>query len=261
MHHHLDKCFGNLTRLVTDKSDQIADQMMKQFESSEDKMNKTLKSNEDRMDKALRSSEDKIDKALRGIKGEVRELKKEAAPRHQEIKVMTSKGTDSIREQLKEVGLKIDALDKKIDEQSDGEREMVVRQPDESTRRRTESADATLGHNEQRRGETIRSTNELGQGRQTSRGRQTTTDHASGSGARRDAGRSTRREHFAQVGVMRGEPPDLSQHPAYRRDQGQSPGHSQDVGRVTAGHQANGSTSYQTPSSQNGGWYHQAYGQ
>lgn len=249
LHQHLDKCFGNLTRLVTDKSDNNADQMTKRLESSEDKM----------------------DKALRGIKDEVRELKEEAAPRHQEVKVIMSKVNDnireqvkvndSIREQVKDVGLKIDALEKKLDEESDAELEMVVRQPDESTRRRTESAHATLGHNEQRRGGMIRSTNELGQGHQTSRGRQITTDHAGGSGARRDAGRSTRREHFAQVGVMRGEPPDLSQHPAYRRGQGQSPGHSQDVGRVAAGHQANGSTSYQTPSSQNGGWYHQAYGQ
>lgn len=241
LHHHLDQCFGSLTRLMTDKSDKIVDKMMKQLEESEDKM----------------------DKALKAVKGEVRELKKEATSQHREIKDV-AKVTGSIQEKVsgvdvavKGVGLKIDALEKKMDE-SDSEREMVVRQPDESIRRRTESAHATLPQNEQRRHRPNPSPIGLRQGRQTSRGRQ---DNVSGSGTRRQTDRSIRREHFTQVGVMRGEPPDLSQHPAYRRQQGQSTEYNQDAGRVAAGFQADESTSYQTPSLQNSDWYRRAYGE
>lgn len=243
LHHHLDQCFGSLTRLVTDKSDKIVDQMMKHLENFEDK----------------------TDKALKGLKGEIRELKKDASLRHREIRDI-AKATDSIREQVnrvevavKEMGLKMDAL-KRNDEESDNEREMIVRQPDESIRRRTESANASLAHNEQRLRRPNHSPNGLRQGRQTSRGRQHTTNDAAGSGARRHVGSSTRREHFTQVGQMRGEAPDLSQHPAYRRGQGRSPEYREDGSRVAAVFQANQSPLYQTPS-QHDDWYHQAYGQ
>lgn len=254
LHHHLDQCFGSLIRLVTDKSDKIVDQMMKHLENFEDK----------------------TDKALKGLKGEIRELKKEASLRHQEIKNIAkatdseikaiAKATDSIREQVnrvevavKEMSLKMDALKRNVEE-SDKEREMIVRQPDESIRRRTESANAALAHNEQRTRRPTHSPNGLGQGRQTSRGRQRTTNDAAGSGARRHVGNSTRRVHFAPVGQMRGEAPDLSQHPAYRRGQGQSTEYRQDGSRVATVFQANQSPLFQTPS-QHDDWYHQAYGQ
>lgn len=247
LHYHLDQCSGSLSRLTTDKSDKIVDQVLRHLDHSDDKM----------------------ERALKGIKGEIRELKKDAISRHREIKEV-SKAIDSIPEQvsrvvdtLKELGLKIDALEKKMDEESDSgsEREMVVRQPDESMRRRTESAHATLGHNEQRRRRPSHTPNGLRQGRQVSRGRQNTMDDDGGSGARRHAGRSTLGQHYTQVGgSLRGEPPDLSQHPAYRREQGQSPEYNQGASRAAAEFQANRSTSYQTSSLQNGGWYHQAYG-
>lgn len=243
LHHHLDHCFGSLSRLMTEKFDKITDQVMKQLENSEEK----------------------VDKALKGVKGEMRDLKKDVSSRHRDIKEM-AKTANSIREQVsgvdaavKEVDSKIDALEKKTDEERVIERERVVRQPDEFPRRRTESAHATLDH-EQRRPRPSNSPNELRQGRQASRGRQNTMDDTGGSGARRHAGRSIRREHFTQVGLMRGEPPDLSQHPAYRQEQGHSPQDSEDARRLATGFQANGFTSYQS-SSQHGGWYRQAYGQ
>lgn len=247
LHHHFDQCFGSMSRLTTDKSDKVVDQVLSHLDHSDEKM----------------------ERALKGIKGEIRELKKDAISRHREIKEV-SKAIDSMQEQvsrvvdtLKELGLKIDGLEKKTDEESDSgsEHGMVVHQTDESMRRRTESAHATLGHNEQRRRRPSRTLNGLRQGRQVSRGRQNTTDDDGGSGARRHAGRSTLGQHYTQVGAsLMGEPPDLSQHPAYRRQRGQSREYSQGASRTTAEFQANGSTSYQTSSLQNVGWYHQAYG-
>lgn len=244
LHHHLDYCFGSLNRLMTEKFDKITDQVMKQLENSEEN----------------------VDKALKGVKDEMRDLKKDVSSRHRDIKEMV-KTVNSIREQVigvdaavKEVNSKIDALEKKIDEESVSECERVVRQPDEPPRRRTESADATLGHHKQHRPRPSNSPNGLRQGRQASRGRQNIMDNTGGSGARRHVGRSIRREHFTQVGLMRGEPPNLSQHPAYRQEQGYSPQDSEDASRLATGFQASGFTSYQ-PSSQHGGWYRQAYGQ
>ena len=267
LHYHLDQSFASLSRLITDKSDKVVDQVLRHLDHSDDKM----------------------ERATKVIKGEIREFKKDAITRHREIKEGL-KAVDGIPQQLttvldtlkelgikidalpqqlstvldtlKELGIKIDALEKKMDEESDSgsEREMVVRQPDESMRRRTESAHATLAHNEHRRRRPSHTSNGLRQGRQVSRGRQNSMDDEGGSGARRHGGRRIHGPHYTHVGVaLRGEPPDIRQHPAYRQEQGQPPEHSQGASRAAVEFPVR-STSYQASSLQNGGWYHQAYG-
>ena len=230
---------------MTDKSDKVTDQMMRQMENFEEK----------------------VDKVLRGIKSELRELKKDVGSRNRELKEMSKvnegiqkdvSGMDTAVKEMavsvKEMGVKIDSLETKFDKESDSEHVVFEGRP-------TESAHATLGQNEQRRLPPSRLRSGSRQDRQISRGRQTIGEDAGGSGARRNAGRSTCREMPAHIGVTRYDPPDLSQHPAYRRERMQSPEHSQEASRVPAGFVAMGSNSYPTSSLQNGGWYHQAYPQ
>lgn len=271
LHHHMDQCFASLTRLVTDKSDRITDQMVKEIESSDGKMDKAVKG---------------VKGELREVKGEIRETKKEFASQHKE----TNEAMDSIREQVgkvdlavKETGSKMDALDKKLDEvkegdeENDSEREMRARPRYASTRRRTESAHRTLGHNERRPRRPSPSLSPTGlrqdgQGGQTggsSRGRQVTAENGTGTGAmRRLSARARNRNYFARLGEMRGPPPDLSEHPAYRRDRERERASSsehrvrQDPGRAAAGFPPNGSAEEGQPSARSQeGWFHRAYHQ
>ncbi|MCJ1465496.1 hypothetical protein MMC07_004114 [Pseudocyphellaria aurata] len=266
LHHHMDQCFASLSRVVTDKPDRITDRLAKEFESSDDK----------------------IDGVLKSVKGELRELQKEALSRHKETKELL----DSIREQVgkldlavKETGVKMDALDKKLDEvnlgvketgakmdaldkkldevnasdeQNDSEREILARPRYASTHRRTESARPNLGQSErrQRRRSPSRSPTGLRQGGQTggsSRGRQATAENGTGTGAlRRVSARARERNFLARLGEMRGPPPALSEHPAYRREREERASSSERrLDRAELG--PNGSDEE--------GWFHQAYRQ
>ena len=254
LHHHIDNSSDNLARLMTANLDRLGDQMAMRFDSLEETLGRGLS-------KTLKND----------LKFDLKGIRKEIAIRHQENKDI-GKELDIIREGIESIGelvrardLKLEVLEKKIEEgackcqpqdaETDGS-EAAHR----SLIRRTESADAYLGRGEQHI-EPPASQSSTG-GRQAHSG-----GHFSSAGRRQlnemvltvptDA--NAHKQFFTELGNLAGPPPDLSQHPAYRGVQLESsPSISRDPLAVAVGFMNNENIAYQVPNLRRD-WYQHAF--
>lgn len=245
LHHHIESCFGSLSRLVADKHDRVMDQTIRRLESLEEMVTKGQKSG----------------------KGDVKDMKKEFSNLKAEVRSVI-KGNDAIKDLIEALNEKIGKLEKKVEEggckgpsvatdTTGNEAESSRAQKGDIVHRRTESA-----HNggnperlQQYQSGASHSTSPRHQSGNSSKGRRSNT--MSGGGAGSAAG-SSRREYFTELGASRGPVPDVREHPAYSGVQ-QGYGHVYDSNGMPVGLGGSDTTIFQAPSFSEG-WYQRVYG-
>jgi len=272
LHHHLDSCFGSLSRLVTDKHDHTVDHLLRRLESHERK----------------------VEKAHKSLKGDVKDMKQEVELLRADVRQMQDsnehfsesfKGqdakADTLNSKLEKLQLKLADIDKTIADvganvhgigdkcnaiaEQTGRRSIMSEYPQQHnglSPTRSHSTQASPGLQSQRQPYERGASQTPGTGQQSgtmSHGRRANTA-SGGVAARSSDGRSSRREYSADMGATLGEAPDLRQHPAFVSQQ-QHYGY--DANGAALGMASDG-TLYQIPSFAGhgpNGWYQQAYGQ
>ena len=244
LHHHIDSTAASLSRLITDKHDEIMDQTIRRLESLEEM----------------------VSKGFRNLKADFKDIRKDISSLEGEFKNVV-KSSDKIEDLCKGLDGKLEALEKGVEEHGcKCQLAIAERSPSEAKRgsqqrARTESAHGALGQGEQRR------QHRSGASRSSTSARHSgNSNRVHGSDTvnsqlvnRTSDERDTRREYFAELGAARGPMPDLRDHPAYsgmQEGQGQMYGHDQNgMPAVLNG------LPFQHPSLSDGRWYQQAYGQ
>ncbi|KAL8823458.1 MAG: hypothetical protein Q9191_005837 [Dirinaria sp. TL-2023a] len=274
LHHHIDSCFGSLTRLVNGKHDQTADRLLTRLEDQERKIEKALKN--------LKCEIQDIKQHIETVKVDSQALQKTSEGLHDSLKDMTA-STGAVDGKLSQILSKLNAMDQSLTDVNARFREtgLVCEGCAGKTRRQS----ATSEYPQQREGVSpIRSqstypspalpsqrqqyqsgaSRSSGGGRQgsvNSRGRRPTT--ANGAvGSQSGDDRSARRVYYAEIGANMGEAPDLRQHPAFALQQQQQNYGCDANGLVSA--VGSDDTPYQVQSLSGygpNGWYQQAYGQ
>lgn len=279
IHHHIDTCFGRLSRLVTDKIDHCSDQLLREFENAEKRSEKSLKSVKGDIsimqndihalqNDICRSQEcsERVEESLLGLQGHVDKVGSKLEKIDEELGKLSAATTSAsaksenrektvtaVEYKLRELIGKIERLVEHTasEHQGDGN----------SPRRRQSTSQPSPAFYAQRQqfhsgasnpSVGPRNSNTSSHGR-----RSNTATGGTASGA--SDGRSSRREYYADMGNSMGEAPDLRQHPAFVSPQ-------QNHGFDANGHPlgvASDGTFYQLPSFAGGGpngWYQQAYG-
>ncbi len=248
LHHHIDSTTGSLSRLITDKHDQIVDQTIRRLESLEETVSKGFRS--------LKADLKDVRKDIGSLKGETKDLVK-ISDRVQEIITGLDGKLESLEKGVEEHSCKcLLASAKRSPSEPESERQREV-----TSHRRTESAHGALGQGEHRQqyrsGASRSSTSGRHSGNSNRAHRSNTVDSQGGNRMSNET--DTRREYFAELGAARGPMPDLRDHPAYadlQQGQGYIYGHDQN-GRPSV---LNG-LPYEHKSFSDGRWYQQAYGQ
>ena len=272
LHHHIDSCFGSLSRLVTDKHDHTVDLLLRRLESHERKVEKAHKSlkgdvKDIKQDvESLRADVKHIQKSNEGLKDSLKGTEAKTGTMNSKLEHIQSKlakldqALTSVSAGVHEVGAKCDGITEQTGSQS-----IVSQYPQQHnglSPTRSQSTHASPGLQCQRQQYPSGPSPTSGGGRQSganSRGRRSNTA-SGGDGARSSDGRSSRREYYAEMGATMGEAPDLRQHPAFLSQQ-QNYGY--DANGVALGMASDG-TLFQIPSFAGhgpNGWYQQAYGQ
>ena len=279
IHHHIDTCFGTLSRMVTDKIDQSMDQLIRHLEDSEQKHDKqfkivkngvkeiqekvhylhedvrTIKEANERGKNSLDGAQAKFE----DIKAEVEKIDDKLEQLHVGVTGLSTtsggdgKGLVDMEQKLREVVGKIDRL---VEHTASGSQGSGV------SPRRVQSASnpspTYYGQRQQYHSGASNSSMGPRNSNASSRGRRSNPGTANGAPNAAD-GRGARRDYYAELGHSMGEAPDLRQHPAFQHSQ-------QHMGYDANGHPvglaADGSI-YQAPGflgRDPSGWYQQAYG-
>ena len=244
LHHHIETCFGSLSRLVTDKHDRIMDQIIRRLENLEEVVGKGQKSG----------------------KGDIKEIKKDISILKAAMKDSV-KGSDAVKDLTKKLGEKIGKLEKKIEDcgskcqhtspntiGSELERPRV--QQAASAHRRAESAHAPENPVQRQPYQSGASHSSSGR-HQSDNSSRVRSNTMSGGGQGSGPG-SSRREYFEYLGAARSPAPDLRDHPAFS---GVQQGYSQtyDANGVPVGLGVSDAAPFQ-PTSLSDGWYQRVYG-
>ena len=279
IHHHIDTCFGSLSRLITDKIDQCSDQLLRRIEDGEHRLERSLKSmkadikniqndthavqdslggiqecndrtlssfqnlhvNVDNLSSRLEKSGDDLAKLQSGLAAS------STTPGNHE------KALSSVEQKVRELGEKIDRLvECKVSESPTN--------GPSPRRSQSTSQPSSASHGQRQHFPSGTGNPSAGQrnSNASSRGRRSNTS-AGGVGSTTGDGRNTRREFFAEIGSSMGAAPDLRQHPAFISAQHN---HVYDPNGHPLGVASDGGM-YQLPSFAGGGpngWYQQAYG-
>ena len=274
LHHHLDSCFGSLSRLVTDKHDNTIDHLLRRLESHEKK----------------------VEKVQKNLRSDIKDMKQDVECLRSDIRHI-QQNNDAFKNSLKNTNVKLDTMSSKLDnaasksansDQAFADISAAVRKVGakcdrigEQARRpsiasegyqphngpsptRSQSTNASPGLQSQRLLYQSGGSQTSGGGRQgdmNSRSRPSNST-SGGAGPRSSDGRSSRRQYYAEIGATMGEPPDLRQHPAYLPPQQQQP-HGYDANGLAMGMASDGTLYHIPPLSGHGpnGWYQQAFGQ
>ena len=272
LHHHIDSCFGSLTRLVNDKHDQTADRLLTRLEDQERKTEKALKN--------LKGEIQEIKQYTETMKVDSKDLQKTSGELHDSLKGMTGI-TGAVEGKLSNMLSKLNVMDQSLTDLDARVREVgsmcdrsagqmmrqsvnpeYPQQHDEESPTRSQSTYPSPALPSQRQQYQSGASRSSGGGRQgsiNSRGRRPTTANG-GVGIQSGDDRSSRRAHYAEIGAHMGEAPDLRQHPAFASRQ---QGYGCDADGLVHGVGSDGSL-YQIQSLSGygpNGWYQQAYGQ
>lgn len=272
LHHHLDSCFGSLSRLVTDKHDNTVDHLLRRLESHERKLENSQKS--------LKSDIKNIKGDAESLKADIRHLQ-QSSEELQEYLKCTDVKLETMASKLNSVKSQSGSFDQAIANLSASVQDIRVKcdriaeqtgrnssasQPHQQhplpSPTRSQSTSASPGLQSQRQGHQSGTSQTSGGARHSetnSRGRRSNTA-GGGIEARSSDGQSSRRQYYTEMGAAMGVAPDLRQHPAYLSQQ-QNYGY--DANAVAMGMSSDG-TIYQIPSFAGhgpNGWYQQAYGQ
>ena len=245
LHHHIESCFGSLSRLVTDKHDRVMDQMIRRLENLEEMVGKGQKCG----------------------KGDIKDVKKDISSLKGEMNDVV-KGSDVMKDLIKALDGKMDKLGKGFEEDGckyqhvavdtdESEPERPKTQQGASGHRGTGAANA-LGTTEQRQpyqSGISHSSSARHQSGHSSKGRRSNT--MSGGGQSSAPG-SSKREYFAELGAARGPVPDINEHPAFT---GVHQGYQQafDPNGMLVGMGGSDAAAFQPPSFSDG-WYQRVYG-
>ncbi len=245
LHHHIENCFGSLSRLVADKHDRVMDQTIRRLENLEETVTKGQKNG----------------------KGDVKDMKKEFSNLKAEVRNVI-KGNDEIKDLIKALDEKIGKLEKKVEasgckgqsvatDTTGHEAETSRAQKGDIVHRRTESAHN--GGNPERLQQNQSGANHSASARHqsgnSSKGRRSNTTSGGGAGS---AAGSSRREYFTELGASRGPVPDVREHPAYSGGQ-QGYDLAYDSNGMPVGLGVSDTTIFQAPSFSEG-WYQRVYG-
>lgn len=272
LHHHLDSCFGSLSRLVTDKHDHTVDHLLRRLESHERKVEKSHKS--------MKGDVKDMKQEVELLRADFRQMQENNEHFSQSFKRQDEKA-DNLNSKLEKLQSKIADLDKTVADvgahvhdighkcdaiaEHTGRRSIVSEYPQQHngpSPTRSHSTQASPGMQSQRQQYGSGASHTSGSGRPSGtigRGRRANTA-SGGVAAGSSDGRGSRREYYADIGTNLGEAPDLRQHPAFVSQQ-QNYGY--DANGVALGMASDG-TVYQIPSFAGhgpNGWYQQAYGQ
>ena len=279
IHHHIDTCFGSLSRLITDKIDQCSDQLLRRIEDGEHKLERSLKSmkvdikniqndthavqdnvgrSQERNDRTLKSIQnlhinvDNISSRLEKFGDDLAKLQSGLAA-SSTASGDHEKALSSVEQKVRELGEKVDCLV----EYKASECPTTATSPRRSQSTSQPSA-APYGQRQYFPSGTGHPSAGLRNSNSSSRGRRSNTS-TGGVASTASDGRNTRREFFAEIGSSMGAAPDLRQHPAFLSTQ---QNHVYDPSGHPIGVASDGSM-YQLPSFAGGGpngWYQQAYG-
>ena len=279
IHHHIDTCFGSLSRLITDKIDQCSDQLLRRIEDGEHRLERSLKSMkadtkniqndthavrdsvgaiQERNDLTLSSIQnlhinvDNISSRLEKFDDDFSKLQSGLAA-SSTASSDHEKALSSLEQQVRELGEKFDRLVeyKASDYPTNGpspRRSQSTSQPSSASYGQRQHFPSGISHSSAGQ----RNSNA------SSRGRRSNTS-TGGVASTASDGRNIRRDFFAEIGSSMGAAPDLRQHPAFLSTQ---QNHGYDPNGHPMGVASDGSM-YQLPSFAGGGpngWYQQAYG-
>lgn len=206
LHHHIESCFGSLSRLTVDRHDRAMDQTIRRLDNLQEMVAKGLKS----------------------AKADGKDIRKEIGNLSMEFKE-NIKGSEEIRDLVKGLGEKIGKIEKQVEEggckcqhtaaeASGSDPEVPGGQQGNLANPRTSGSHGTSGQQERRqqyRSGASQSSSRRHQSQNSSRGRQSNGMSAGTGGGRSSGAGSARREYFAELGATRGPMPDLREHPAY----------------------------------------------
>ena len=279
IHHHIDACFGSLSRLITNKIDQCSDQLLRRIEDGEHKLERSLKSMkadiksiqngthtvQDSVD-GIQERNDRSDNSIQNLHINVDNISSRLEKFDDDLAKLQSglaasstasgdheKALSSVEQKVRELGEKVDRLVqyKASDYPTNGpspRRSQSTSQPSSASYGQQQQFPSGTGHPS------------VGQRNSNagSRGRRSNTS-AGGVASTASDGRNTRREFFAEIGSSMGTAPDLRQHPAFLSNQ---QNHVYDPNGHLLSMPSNGST-YHLPSFAGGGpdgWYDRIYG-
>ena len=243
LHHHLDSCFGSLSRLVTDKHERVMDVVIRRLETMEEN----------------------LERGLKAVKVTTTDTRKEVGSARKELKDLVAdheKSSDEAKEVMKRVIEKLDRLEQKTEasacrcpptttESEAGTDPSPTRRPDQASGsffRRTGSGQPSPSHSQQRqhRSHTSQASSRTG--------RSNTSGADSSSTGRMDPAQFLAQLTTPYAGAR---PPDIRQHPAFAGQYVPGQSYDQDGG-MNVGAQGN---TYQMQPYGNAGWYEAAYRQ
>ena len=234
LHHHVESGFNSLTRVLTDKSDRILDQLVRRLEGFEEK----------------------TEKGTKNAESKVTELREEIAKLSQENKAIL-KEIGVIKDSLRGLDLKMELVSGNIEEKrcqicrrqgthGGSESRSPERKPAMPKRSLDLTSQESSGNGQQRR---VQASTPSSQGHQSSpliAGR----------------ARGSDKIILAQLESKDRQPPDLRDHPAFAGGQSDHPLTFSETPSEESRPRVVGDLHlFQTPSFSDGGWYNQAYGQ
>ena len=273
IHHHIDSCFGSLSRLVTDKIDQSLDQVIRHLEDSEQKNDKQfkivkngikelqenvhqlhqeigeVKGAEERRSNSLEGTETKLNNIMTDV-GQIDERMEKlqvGVTKLQNLPGGDEKGLVGMENKLREVVVKVDRLVEHMTSE--------IRSSGVSSRRAqsaTHPSPTSYGQRQQYHSGASSSSAGARNSNASNRGRRSNNGAGGASGAA--DGRNARREYYAEMAHGMGEAPDIRQHPAYQHTYDAN-GHPVSMASEGSMYQAPGFLSRDTAA-----WYQQAYG-
>ncbi|KAL8789015.1 MAG: hypothetical protein Q9195_007035 [Heterodermia aff. obscurata] len=279
IHHHIDTCFGSMSRLITDKIDQCSDQLLRRIEDGEHRLERLLKGIKADI-KSIQNDTHAVQDSLGGIQerndctlGSIQNLHinidnisskfekygDDLAKLQSALAALSTapgdheKALSGVERGLRELGEKIDRrVESKV---SDNPTNGTSPRRSQST---SQPSSASYGQRQHLPSGTGNPSVGPRNSNASSRGRRSNTS-AGGATSTASDGRNTRREFFAEIGSSLGAAPDLRQHPAFLSAQ---QNHAYDPNGHPLGVASDGSM-YQLSSFTGGGpngWYQQAYG-
>lgn len=242
LHHHIDSGVSCLTRLLTDKTDRILDQLVRRLEALEEK----------------------VEKGTKDLESKVRDVRKECAILSQDNKALL-KEFEKMKNSMKGLDLKADFMRGKIEESQCLDRCCQGKPPSGEPQNpdlqqaapkrspETKTAFESSGQNQQRKAPASDTTSHRTQG--------STQGHRSSQTSSGRAERSSNEEILAQINRADRQPPDLRDHPAYTGGQSEHPLIFSETPSDDSGTAVTSTPPlFHTPSFRDGGWYKQAYG-
>lgn len=235
LHHHIDTCFGSLSRLMTEKKDNIIDKLITRI---------------DALEKMLPTH-------FMGLEGKIKEIEKEVS-----TIASDNEGLREVKDLLSKLCLEFEHMKKVTDEQkririavpSANEPPTASHRHAQRMHHRIENASASTERGEQYH-QYPTSSNQPDTGNNYREGHR--RSNTAGDGGAEDG---ARKDFFAHLGAAIGPVPNLRDHPAYRVAPREVPATGEATGNVASGRSDSDHTLYHVPSFSDGGWYRQAYG-